>query len=544
MGTIFAAADSVIAWLGPGENGSSGALALLHELAQNIEIDWPTDAVRLHRNPAPEGASIFARWNDERQKTLSIEIDGHRQPLWSIEQCRSVHGIVTRPYFERAWILQEVRLAKRVVIQCGFATLPEERFWKAVVCLRAASRTDDSFMYVSAWRWSLQKSYLIAHFRSEQDFVTLLNLRRRTDDLICRDPRDSIYCVLSILDPGSRSLQIRPDYAQKTEEVYKDVVRRMFSIWVCLDSLDQCEFSNRTLPIPSWVPDWSTPLACKNPLPIEGSACAKLAVQPRFDETGSRCTIHGISIGSIGRTSALATSPEYQRAADIVKLLRQLRPSEWTPDDLYLTGETLLEVYCRVLVGDYFLKAGHRRSISDTPSFEQSLRLLQLVWSNNTNEECLQNAVSKSTRYLESIKSITSKRGLFETPEGYLGLAPLETLPGDMLCILLGCSYPVILRPAAGNTWLVVGRCYAHGLTEGEAIYHNLSALKARSESSIGDTYSMFDTRDKSPRYESDVMFKEAGLKIERVQGKPYRLVVLPETLTAAGVPLQEFVLV
>jgi hypothetical protein len=63
------------------------------------------------------------------------------------------------------------------------------------------------------------------------------------------------------------------------------------------------------------------------------------------------------------------------------------------------------------------------------------------------------------------------------TTEGYFGWAPssnadrLEEVAavGDVICVLIGCSTPLIIRPA-GSKYRLVGECYLHGIMEGEVL--------------------------------------------------------------------------
>ena len=54
------------------------------------------------------------------------------------------------------------------------------------------------------------------------------------------------------------------------------------------------------------------------------------------------------------------------------------------------------------------------------------------------------------------------------------GLCPPDTRSGDVICILFGCSVPVILRPYLvqnGDTeFELIGESYVHGKMNGEAI--------------------------------------------------------------------------
>lgn len=51
------------------------------------------------------------------------------------------------------------------------------------------------------------------------------------------------------------------------------------------------------------------------------------------------------------------------------------------------------------------------------------------------------------------------------------GLAPKEAEEGDLVCILFGCTVPVILRPIEGlGLYKLVGESYVHGVMDGEAM--------------------------------------------------------------------------
>jgi hypothetical protein len=40
---------------------------------------------------------------------------------------------------------------------------------------------------------------------------------------------------------------------------------------------------------------------------------------------------------------------------------------------------------------------------------------------------------------------------------------------GDIICVLFGCSLPVVLRKKNGY-YNFLGECYVHGIMEGEAV--------------------------------------------------------------------------
>jgi hypothetical protein len=60
-------------------------------------------------------------------------------------------------------------------------------------------------------------------------------------------------------------------------------------------------------------------------------------------------------------------------------------------------------------------------------------------------------------------------RRFVTTNTGYLGLAVEAAEKGDIVAIILGCHFPVLLR-AHEDHYRVIGECYIHGLMDGEAM--------------------------------------------------------------------------
>ena len=63
-----------------------------------------------------------------------------------------------------------------------------------------------------------------------------------------------------------------------------------------------------------------------------------------------------------------------------------------------------------------------------------------------------------------------TKRSIAITKRGYIGAIPQEAQLGDLVCVLFGCSVPVVLRKRIGEEYQFVGECYIHGLMDGEAL--------------------------------------------------------------------------
>jgi hypothetical protein len=61
------------------------------------------------------------------------------------------------------------------------------------------------------------------------------------------------------------------------------------------------------------------------------------------------------------------------------------------------------------------------------------------------------------------------KRSFFITEDGYMGLAPPETMKDDQICVLPGCEVPLVVRKR-NQRHLIVGPCYIYGIMFGEAM--------------------------------------------------------------------------
>lgn len=69
--------------------------------------------------------------------------------------------------------------------------------------------------------------------------------------------------------------------------------------------------------------------------------------------------------------------------------------------------------------------------------------------------------------FTEETISAATARTFFVTQNGYMGLAPRFAKKGDLICVLLGCSVPIIIRKVEAN-YVVVGDAYIYGMMQGE----------------------------------------------------------------------------
>ncbi|KAG6353465.1 hypothetical protein INS49_005646 [Diaporthe citri] len=98
MGDIYSKASRVVVWLGPAQDDSHAAVEVMRHLGSQIEVNWHDDAMK----SAP-GASDLTL--SDRSVILPV-----RGELW-----RPIFDLLSRPWFDRLWVRQEIYLATDVV---------------------------------------------------------------------------------------------------------------------------------------------------------------------------------------------------------------------------------------------------------------------------------------------------------------------------------------------------------------------------------------------------------------------------------------------
>ncbi|KAI1182978.1 hypothetical protein F5B17DRAFT_159209 [Nemania serpens] len=84
-----------------------------------------------------------------------------------------------------------------------------------------------------------------------------------------------------------------------------------------------------------------------------------------------------------------------------------------------------------------------------------------IAWCQRAEEEGLANEEDNSSYpdYWYSISNSSTNRRFVVSDSELLGMAPLQTRPGDYLCVISGSAVPFVLRKLAGR-WKLIGDAY------------------------------------------------------------------------------------
>lgn len=549
MDSIYTVAKGTLVWLGPEENDSDHALAMLSYLGERV-IHNSGGSIERHPDAPP------------REPDEPIWESLAEQNPYEEDDMRALISFFERPWFTRLWVRQEIALATHAQVVCGKARLDWIVFQNAASCF-CRKPLAPSVPADLGNRFSSMKMAVTNICDINVGSYWYETLRNENQGVRFTDPRDAIYGVKSLMSISDEKLDVRPNYALETADVYMDVCVRIVECQGLTHFLDTCELSSISVPnLPSWVPDWSKPMTADRLLETPWSASGYISANATY--LGDRVLrVSGTQIDKIESTRDLYNHDESEpvkNSTSFVDYIWDCYPGHSLIDSPYDEKESMKDAYCRTFAGD-MLQEGQNPPDPRRPTFAQAKEALEKIWSLEEDwtgfEDLKRDPLVK--RYLSACIYSIHGRCFFTTKDGYIGLAPLGTKAGDIISVILGCRFPVVLReePAPGvnpdETRLkVVGVCYAHGLMSGEAIYGSLPshyrAVKypeAQDEELIcGNTSAIWDSSMNDFKTDPKAVLEEFGIQPSAWTRKPHRLEVPDPVLRASGVGLRDFLLV
>ncbi|KAI0445124.1 heterokaryon incompatibility protein-domain-containing protein [Xylaria telfairii] len=391
MADIYSQASQVVVWLGPTNGTTKCAVDVFKHIANHVELLQDGSV-----SPAPGTSAGFHR--SDLQMPLSDE------------QWRSIHDLVSRSWFYRLWVVQEVLLGgPRTIMQSGHHVMSWDVFCRAVVALSSNNYISPSLQV------ELERAITLCtanHFQEAAKYILLIGAARS-----CSDRRDLVYGFLGLLSRGLRN-SIQPDYSATLKEAYINFTLAYINQTRRLEVLDIAAHGHKLDSCPSWVFD---------PNSLQSSQGSYLVVQ----WPGQR----------------------------------------WEPEDLYnktyVTGESLLEAYARTLI------CGSLRD-RVPGSWVPTLERWQGQYHTNALFGDLakdgQFVFSDLTRQERQPLEMLVGRRFFMCDNGFIGIGPGDIQYGDSICVLLGHENPVVLREQPDGNYSLVGICYLHGVSDGSAL--------------------------------------------------------------------------
>lgn len=502
MKSIYSKAERVIGWLGSDGNGGSQALKTFETLLSNT-IRYPDNVELVQR--MPELFTVNTTYAEDSSKISE-----------SNDRLEKLVLFLRRPFWRRIWIVQEMVLQLNLRLLCGeeFTDIPESgSFNSAIDKLSKLPRSLPQSVSIGVWMRlteCIAPLRLLARLRSRhlrrehqvnrnsEGTLGFMYARPLLEFHKTSDPRDHVYGLLGLMD-----LDIVPDYGEDVTiaDVYLELARHCLKTEsrkiepldiLSLAGTHSCNGPDclTHLDLPSWVPDWRFPTPARVRL-------------LRYPQSHAFLSNGGLQMQVIDhkwlRGSAVVwdavSGTERTAGWDLTEWDLAEKIDIERPDDLaYPSGISRFKAIVILWAGGY---DGSKASVCDLKLDSELFRSYETIffahivksWANRNGRQeipklshliCGANGptsvpIGHRQSYVARSRQLRYGMRCFHTERGYIGLGPLDTEVGDLVCVLEGHKAPVLLR-RRGSHYVFVGDCDVVGIMNGEV----LEAVKRR----------------------------------------------------------------
>lgn len=455
------------------------------------------------------------------------EVDKLADDQSMVDKWLAFVALLKNTVFSRLWLVHEVAIAWNVTLHCGGASTIHYTDFVDAVTIFLSCRKHISALFCSAKKDpqtlmdrkistverfveittnALRREGSATQTRKNKTPQRLLNLEAlvsNLSDLSSGNPRDRIYSVLTLAKDGPPLLDARNptsgsafqiDYNKSILEVYQSFFIHVVTTSKTLDIMCRrwasC-VSETEENLPTWIrPLQSTPqsqVSTKNAertgyertdadslVGIPDHRCYNAAknteAETQFESPSDandekkRFFVRGFRLDTISRLGP--------RAAEGIILYEWL---ELGGCDLTGERDPVPERFWRTLVADRGpngsnVQSWYRRAFLHC--------LAERTINDDINTRALIKACEADSTlvvdFLQRVQSVIwNRKFLVSKKLGLIGLAPMAAQENDFICILYGCSVPVVLREqklGEETFWELVGECYVHGMMDGEAM--------------------------------------------------------------------------
>ncbi|KAF2834355.1 HET-domain-containing protein [Patellaria atrata CBS 101060] len=520
MSRIYSSAALVIVWLGPHSDNSKDAFRFGKKVVSTFLPDAPS--VGADRQLPTDHHLLRGTGELFRSDHHWAYGEGRILPDRYHKNWEALKTLLSRRYFSRVWIIQEVAMASNIIVYCG-----HDRFtWAELVLLVDLLYTNipPMFFGIHTEILGLPANHMraiqkVKMTRADNITPSLYDLLIRHKDFESTDPRDKVYALY-----GLAGISIAPDYSMPAEEYFTRLMVQMILEFTGKDCtlpeneptfrnliyarnfaaglpvsvrgrimslLFSAGISKQKLNLPSWVPDWSV---SQTPFPIWGrthdgrspSCAGGDSLGPmellglEWTQQGDIHIVSGFSeppglrlTGKICGTVTKVGSTEVRVDEPMESENQQRALATWFTESIHISTSIAPSVPAPDNVHinpgrDEFvntIRMRNQKPLLATSEFYHG----KTYYDNNrvlnfTKDQSYKSKlpfVLYTSDYWESIPRIAG-RSFFAATRGCLGLAPFGTHVDDVLAIFIGFDVPFILRPDGDDRYRLVGDCYVN----------------------------------------------------------------------------------
>ena len=525
MKKIYETSQKTIVWLG--EEIDKG----FREETQNCVGAIASMKVLARKRKKALGPRI--EHNDARMEAAKLKLTTNRDDLGA--NWVAVERLLLRPWWRRVWTLQEICVPERVTIYCGKNKIHRQAMYNAIHAIYLCGGSDGKLISRTAWdagwnrrrinQWyrynsSTNDGELRLQIRSQMRLVAMIAYLSNCDT---SDDRDRIYSVRGIVadshlvplldilclahvfrgsagttnDLPTRAPDWRVKFESKVVPVMAShgggsIIGNFGTVSSSLQTLEDsysadgivdpdkkilksdiyhCLIENcLILPCEGFIIDYIDGLGWFRYGDMTGKQGQELPMiqSTRVGNLTSQANQGGDDdlMETISRALVLDREDRY---------LRKKPPSFHFRDDFIAFSHAMTSSLTKVhsIFASWFssnrsfLIRGQTLEsycLSSRPEMSGPVTLKRADDFENIN-----NYYSFLARFRDTTKRMEAR--LTVTDEGHVGVTAAHARKGDMVCVLLGCSIPVVLRPVGKKgRYEFVGECYLHGFMYGRAV--------------------------------------------------------------------------
>jgi hypothetical protein len=475
MRRIYYKAEKVVVWLGAAEDESDLVL-------QNMEA--------------------FLEWN------LSVRSTGFTpgQVGWRLlnpppdSLFFALGRFLTRPWFHRVWVVQEMLLAKEAVLLCGNRFVNWNVFCGAVLLMSEngmahlmANMDGVPSPLVSVAIANLGELHRLFEKGREglctTDFIKLLKMGRFRK---VTEPVDRVYGFLGLADEGLRAaaaplISYSPERRHEYWRAYADIGKLILQRDPDLLLLSTVPSRNRSPLMPSWCPDFHAAGLSGTSIQearngnwnfhsgyAQGSE-GKPTVE--FGPNPYTLKLKGFPLDKVDKVITVNFRPFSCWEDERIQNATQENLALWDRQCLALARATIKQGPAKMHFLDVHWRTLSFDQMADQP--KQVVRQAYLTfrdWANQTQvparlpSNLTAEAGLMVRRFIDKI-GFSCSRAYFSTVRGRLGLGPRNMAVGDLVYIVHGAKVPYILRSRPTKTEMrFIGDCYVDGVMYGESM--------------------------------------------------------------------------
>jgi hypothetical protein len=382
--------------------------------------------------------------------------------------------LLDKPWWQRAWVVQEVAVARNILVMCGKESIEWGEFeggaaLAAIACpyLRMLPHEDEAMILPNSKQCESIDDVLLVRkdpfsSRPEDDLLRknpayeLSTSRTR----LCKLDHDRVFSMLAFL-PKSIRKALAVDYTQSVEDFYTTVAR--VCIQECSDTIFSSQHSVWNTHLPSFVPDWRLPPRSYNfATPTFRSRPQSMLCH--FSQDSARLTLKGRELTKVTAIEAedrffpdipkersytdnsygiQVPRTNWRMHSDVIQTLMAPGFRRWRERTIRCIP-TLLSVFLKLLSDkdedESFRPAWHgdaQLALDDEDDLPFSRDICQSI--------------------MHELLMVLRSRTLCDTTKG-LAIAPDTARVGDLVFMIQGLPSLVLLRPEAdGTTYRFIG---------------------------------------------------------------------------------------